>query len=498
MTGPQTAAPPPRRLAHRVPVRLRQHWRLLAALVTVSVALAVVFGNTMIRPYITGDITVMTSEITDNITGTVDLFDPDVEHTLVVDITPAEYRTMLSAYEKDGEKKWVTADITIDGTVIADAAVRLKGNSTLMGLRGDGPPGAPGKGGEPEPGGSSAHKPDAPGTPGGPDGVDPMAMFVGADPDDPTSLPLLISFAENAAGRGYQGMTELSVRPGSPVLNEALALSLTAATGQPTQRYTYAAYTINGQTSTRLLLEHPDEAYAESLFDSDGYLYKADAGSSLVFKGTDQSSYSEQFQQINSAEHGNLAPVINFLQWLDHADQPEFDAHLADWVDVDSLARYLATQNLLVNADDMGGPGQNYYLWYDLRTERLSVLSWDLNLAMVGDAATGPDDEVTLPPPPPGLDLPEPPGGFEALFKGNPLKKRFLESKKFTPIRHHAYWQLFDQMYADGRAQRLLDRIVETIPVTDGLSREDLDASAQSLREWIDRRVTALEDLRAQ
>lgn len=44
---------------------------------------------------------------------------------------------MITAYEKDGAKKWVTADITIDDTPISDVAVRLKGNSTLMGLRPD-------------------------------------------------------------------------------------------------------------------------------------------------------------------------------------------------------------------------------------------------------------------------------------------------------------------------------------------------------------------------
>ncbi len=493
------SAPPPRRLVHRLPVRLRQHWKLLAALVVVTVSLAAAFGQTTIRPYITGDVAVMRSEITDNITGTVDLFDPAVEHSLVIDITPAEYQAMVSAYESDGEKKWVTADVTLDGTVIGDAAVRLKGNSTLMGLRGDFPPPGEGAGpAGPPPGGPPHVAPGAPGT-GPPPGDlkgDQMAMFHNADPEDPTTLPLLISFNENAAGRGYQGMTELSVRPGTPVLNEALALSLTAATGQPTQRFAYASYTINGQTTTRLLLEHPDETYAETLFDSPGYLYKADANSTLAFKGTDQSAYAEQFPQINSAEAGNLAPVINFLRWLEAADEGEFDAHLADWVDVDSFARYVATQNLLSNADDMAGPGQNYYLWFDLDTKKLSVLSWDLNLAMIGDPAIGPDDKVELPPPPPGLNLPEPPGGFEALFKGNPLKERFLASTAFAPAYHDAYWKLYDEIYADGRAQALLDRIAATIPLTDGLSGEDLDHAVRSMRDWIDQRVTRLEELR--
>ena len=65
-------------------------------------------------------------------------------------------------------------------------------------------------------------------------------------------------------------------------------------------------------------------------------------------------------------------------------------------MDVDSFARYAATMNLLVNGDDMAGPGQNYYLWYDLETKKISVVSWDLNLAMTGNATASPDDEVSI------------------------------------------------------------------------------------------------------
>lgn len=469
-------APPKRRLAHRIPVRLRQHWKVLALLVAVAIGLTATLGQTRIRPYITGDITIVQSEITDNIAGTVDLFDGDVPHTLTVDVTEAEYQQMISAYQKDGDKKWVTADIVIDGTLISDVAVRLKGNSTLMGL-----------------GGGRAGGPDAPpvgGEAGPPEGMAGMAV---ASAEDPTSLPLLISFDENADGRGYQGLTELSVRPGTPVINEALSLSLTAATGQPTQRYAYATYTINGHTTTRLLAEHPDEMYANSLFDTDGYLYKADANSRLEYRGPDQSLYAEQFKQINAADDGNLQPLINFLAWLQDADQTDFDAHLSDWVDTDSFARYLATQNLLGNGDDMGGPGQNYYLWYDLSTKKISVISWDLNLAMNGDAKTLPGEEVQIGPAP-GVEGMAP-GGQAPKF-GNQLKTRFLESEAWAPTYREVYWDLYDQMYGNGTASALLDDIAATVPVTDGLQEQSLSSAVDTVREWIAVRMDTLDAVR--
>lgn len=470
---------PKQRLAHRVPVRLRQHWKVFALLVVVAVGLTATLGPSRIRPYITSDVSIMQSEITDNITGTADLFDSGTPHTLVVDISDAQYQRMISAYEKDGEKKWVTADVVLDGTPISDAAVRLKGNSTLMGLRGDRgrPPGAPESGG-------------AGGAPGG------ITGMAAASGEDPTTLPLLISLDENAEGRGYQGLTELSVRPGTPVLNEALALSLTAHTGQPSQRYAYATYTINGQTTTRLLLEHPDEGYANSVFDSDGYLYKADANSRMEYRGFDQSQYADQFKQINAVDDGNLQPLINFLAWLDGADEKEFDAHLSDWVDTESLARYLATQNLLANGDDMGGPGQNYYLWYDLASEKISVVSWDLNLAMNGAATTKPGEDVKIGPPEGAEGMPL--AGGQAPRFGNQLKSRFRESAAWASTYRGAYWELYDQMFANGTAKALLGDIAATVPITNGLGGQQLSKEVNNIDQWITQRMESLDAARSE
>ncbi|MFC4604232.1 CotH kinase family protein [Rhodococcus kronopolitis] len=526
MTATNTAgAPAPKRkLRHRIPISLRQHWTLLVVFVTFVAIMATAFGNTRIRPYITGDASVIASEITDNITGTVDLFDDSVSHEVLLDITDAEYQDMITSFQSTGEKKWITADLTIDDTFVNDVSVRLKGNSTLRGVRGIGP-------------GSEGFQP-----PEGmeiPEGFNPMdAMGEQASEDDPTSLPLLISFNENEDGRAYQGMTELSVRPGSPVLNEAMSLSLTAETGQVTQRYAYTVYSINDSaTTTRLLLEHPDDGYANSLSESDGYLYKADANSRFKYTGDDQAAYADQFKQINAVDSGNLQPIINFLKWIDTASDEEFDAHLADWVDVETFADYLATQNLLVNGDDISGPGQNYYLWYDLDTEKITVISWDLNLAMQGDAATGPHDTVglSLPrlggtgdtAPGAGMTLPEgmippermtPPGnagvsneadaqsgqaklpgmgGPPGLHASNALKTRFLESDAFKLVYEDAYWELFDRMYSGGLASETLDRLTESIPVSDGLSAEDLQSSVDEMRTWINQRATVLIEQRA-
>ncbi|MFE3998426.1 CotH kinase family protein [Nocardioides sp. YIM B13467] len=541
MAEPDNVAPQPvprKRLRHRLPRSWRQHWKLVALLGVFSLALVVTLKDVGIKPYITGDVEIAAADITEDLAGTVDLFDPSVDHEVSIDITDVEYDDMVESYQKDGEKKWVTATVTIDGTVINDVAVRLKGNSTLMGLRGTGGAageGGPGRGGMQPPEGMEL--PEGMEMPEGmqmPEGMEPpegmempeggmaggpggggMGAMSQASADDPTSLPLLLSFNENVEGRAYQGMTEISVRPGSPVINEAMALSLTKAADLPTQDYGYAVYSVNGSdTTTRLLLAHPDENMANNLFDSPGYLYKADASSQLAYVDDDQSSYSDQFKQINASDDGTLQPIIDFLKWMDEADDEEFAADLDQWVDVDSLASYLAMQNLIVNGDDMGGPGQNYYLWYDLDSEKLSVISWDLNLAMQGDATAGPDDETGM-----GAGMgggmfgggnraAEDEGGAQegaapertqqagGIRGGNALKERFLASDDLKGVYTEAYWELFDKVYADGTAADTLNGLAESVPTSDSLSAEDLETAIDTMSDWVNQRTSALNKAR--
>ncbi len=424
------------------------------------------------------------------------LFADGAAHEVSIEWDEAAYADMIAAYGADGSKEWIQADITIDGTLVSDIGVRLKGNSTLRSLSGDG---------------NGANDNGARG--GG------AAVSSGISADVPESLPLLIDFDKYVDGQTYQGLTQLSLRPGSPVLNEALALALTEASGQATQRYAYTTYSVNGSaTQTRLLVENPDEAYADSLFDTAGVLYKSDAESSFTYQGDDLATYEEQFKQLNAKDTEDLQPIVDFLKWLSEASDEEFDAGLANWVDVQSFARYAATMNLLVNGDDMAGPGQNYYLWYDLETKKISVISWDLNLAMTGNATASPDEEVSIgggggggvgmqrpgnenddagAPPAgdgpgsteAGADAGARPGGGRG---GNELKERFLASDAFASLYNDAYAELYEQLYASGTAAGLLDRIAAVVPSSDGLTREELAEHTDTLRTFIQERTEAL------
>lgn len=416
-----------------------------------------------------------------SITGAVELFDAKASHNVSIVWDEDDYDTMIAAYETDSDKAWISANITIDGTLIENVGVRLKGNSTLRGLGGTDAGGGMGPGGAAD----GAMPTDLPtdraniGGGGPPAGVGGMGASAEISADDPASLPLLIRFDKYVDGTEYEGLTQLALRPGTPVINEALALSVTAATGQSTQRYAYTTYSVNGSaTQTRLLLENPDEAYGESIDDGNSVVFKADAESSFSYQGDDLSVYEEQFKQLNKTDTQDATPIVSFLKWLDAADDTTFDTELDNWVDVESFAKYAATQNLLANSDDMAGPGQNYYLSYELATKKISVISWDLNLALSGNATASPDESLTMG------------GGGKG---GNTLKTRFLASDSFKKVYDSAYQELYTQVYAEGTASSLLATITESIPASEGLTEEEIAEKSKTLGTFLTQRGEALE-----
>ncbi|WLP87677.1 CotH kinase family protein [Corynebacterium stationis] len=364
---------------------------------------------------------------------------------------------MLSTFREDGEKEYIRADITIDGTLIEDVGLRLKGNSTLQSLSNN--------------------------SMGGGGGGGMTQLFE----DNPEELPWLISFDEYEEGRAYQGMTEIALRPaasGSEVaINEALALELTAESGQITQDYTFTSVTVNGsESAARIVVDAPDTEWADEL--GSGVLYKARAGGSLDYVGDDPTEYEDSFKQINAEGAYDLQPVMTLMKFLNESTDEEFAEELDDYVDTESFAKYLATQEILSNNDAMDGPGNNYYLWYDTTEKQFTVLSWDLNLALFGrgggmgggvggmqqDTETGTatdiDDTATTGEMPALLDGMEMPGGEEGEGAGPSggsdsgiLKERFLDNEEFYAMYEQAYAELYEQLIASRYAEETLNEL---------------------------------------
>ncbi|MBB4795878.1 spore coat protein CotH [Streptomyces nodosus] len=506
-----------RRLRDRLPLRLRHHWKPVATLGLGLAAMVYFLGDARISPYVTSSSRVEADGITENVGGPVDLYDTSVSHSIQLTYQQTDFDKMMKEFRDDGTKDYIEADLVIDGVYLNDVGIRLKGNSTLMSLRGD--KGMPGGG---------RNLPDAPqgaqaGAPGGMGGFGGMGGMTQYDLSEkkPEELPWLVKVDEFVEGRAYQGEREISLRPGSNgqvPLNEALSLSLIGKSGQKAERYAFTELRVNNRpTATRLMVESPDTDYAEDVADGHGVLYKAKAGGSFTYRGDDPTDYESSFKQLNKKGSQDLEPVMKLIKWADRASDEEFARDLHLYMDVDSLAAYLATQNLLLNFDDMAGPGKNYLLWYDLDTQKFSVLGWDYNLTFSGDATAGPKDSISNLPQQAPSRAPEgkpdatlggmPSGMPEGLPSGMPggmngkdgpgglmghvLKTRFLESDAFEDVYLKAYRALYQKFYRSGTAVEELQSIADQARSA-GAGSKELDTAVTQLKTTVTDRAVAL------
>ncbi|MFG3087122.1 CotH kinase family protein [Streptomyces antibioticus] len=522
-----------RRLRDRLPVRLRQHWRPTAALGVGLASMVWFLGDARISPYVTSSSRVEADAITENVEGTVDLYDTSAEHSIQLTYQQTDFDKMMKEFKEDGTKDYIEADLVIDGVYLNDVGIRLKGNSTLSSLRGGGrgmPGGGEGGlgGGRELPEGAQGGAPGGgQGGAGGMGGMGGMVQY-NLSAEKPEELPWLVKIDEYVEGRAYQGEREISLRPGSNgqvPLNEALSLSLTEKSGQKAERYGFTELKVNNRPAvTRLMVEAPDTDYADDVADGNGVLYKAKASGSFEYRGDDPTEYESSFKQLNKKGSQDLEPVMKLIKWVDSASDEEFARDLDQYVDVESLAAYLAAQNLLLNFDDMAGPGKNYLLWYDLDTKKFSVLGWDYNLTFSGDATAGPDDSISMggggmPGGGAGQEgLPEgapegfpeglPEGAPEGMPEGMPggrqggggggggsmqhaLKTKFLAADAFDDVYKEAYRELYRKFYGSGTAAKELKAVAEQAR-DNGARSEELDTAVTRLTKTVTDRTAAL------
>ncbi|MBN2113172.1 MAG: CotH kinase family protein [Acidimicrobiia bacterium] len=503
----------------RLPLSWRRHWKLVV--VSAVTLLALVFALGGVRPAARTDAGGHPRK--GDIAGTVDLFDETQVHTIAIAFDTADYEAVAAEFAATGDKEFFQGDVVIDGTPVRDVGIRLKGNSTLFG---------------PGPGAWA---------PGENQEAAPTHPIVGQDPAD---LPWLISFGEYIGGQTYQGHEAIAVRPAGlqgtmeTALNEALSLSLIDLAGEPAEEAAYAALSVNGSAATlRLIVQEPGVSLGADHFGTAGALYKAQSGGSFTYRGLDPDEYDGSFRQVSGEGQVDLTPLIEFIRWVEESSDEEFAAGLEERLDVDSFAHYLALHNLLLDFDDMSGPGQNYYLWWEADTGAFTVVSWDLNLSWSGDPAQGPFEEGSFSPAgaadvvpgggtarPPGGHapgggvpsgaglpggLPSPPGagpipggerpdggaglrpgreGTPAVATGHLLEDRFLEVAAFRGLYEEAYRSLYRQLFAEGIALEVLDGWAQTLAGGAGelIDIAILDDDVARLRRLITERTAAL------
>lgn len=383
----------------------------------------------------------------------VALFDGSIVHNIEVSFDDAAYDEMIETFATTGDKSWIGATIVVDGTTFEDAGIRLKGNSSLFGLN---------------------------------------ASTAG----DPEDLPWLIRLDKYVDDQAYQGYTDIVIRSSSTetALNEAVAQELLDLAGLANQDPISTTFTVNGgETELRLALEHPDDDWDDANFDNDdGALYKADSEGDYSYRGDDAGAYDDIFDQ--KAGDDDLEPLIDFLEFTNNTDDATFSADLGDYLDLDAFATYMAFQDLVGNADDINGRGNNSYLHYDYEAEQFTVVNWDLNLAFntANVNGGGPGAEIGAE----GAGRPErrdgagPGAGGAAGGPGdqsNVLVDRFMADDEFAELYKAKTDELRESLFTSGAADDILATWVELLSAdaTQLVDAATLDAEAAAIATYL-------------
>jgi len=283
-----------------------------------------------------------------------ELFDSSIVHELTVTFSQEDYDAMIETYKTSREKDWIEAAVTIDDQTYENVGIRLKGNSSIQGLLGGGRAGG---------------------------------QTQVSSADEPEGLPWLIRLDKNVDGQNHQGIVDLVVRSNNSktALNEAVSLELLEAAGLASQDAIAVRFSVNGgEAVLRLVTEHPDDVWMTENLGYTGALYKAESTGDYSYRGTDPEAYDEVFDQEAGKDNTDLTPLIEFLDFINNADDATFNSELPERLDIDSFATYLAMEELLGNFDDIEGPGNNSYLYYDPAGGIFTVVPWDHNLAFGG------------------------------------------------------------------------------------------------------------------
>ncbi len=246
---------------------------------------------------------------------------------------------------------------------------------------------------------------------------------------------LKIDLNQFAKGQKFAGLSQLNlhnaVRDPS-FMNEAIAYRLFREGGVPAPRTAYAKVfiTVPGKHDRRYfglydLVEDVDSAFVKDHFEtSKGALLKPVTGNLFSDLGEDWKNYNQTYDPKGELSKEQQQRIIEFCKLVSSADDVQFAAKVADYIELENFARYMAITTWLSDLDGILGPGQNFYLYLQPKTQKFAFIPWDQDQAF-GQFPRGTEEERE------NLTIQKPWSGenrfLARIFKVEAFKKAYLQ-----------------------------------------------------------------------
>lgn len=206
--------------------------------------------------------------------------------------------------------------------------------------------------------------------------------------------PLKIDLNRFVRGRKLQGRTKLNLSNAfldPAFMKEKLAYDIYRAAGLATPGVGWAniTLTVEGLVEKKklgvyVLIEQVDERFIESNLgeaSKDSLLMKPEQVDDWEYLGENPEAYERYDIKLGEKNTDQIGRFAELLRIIEQAPDDEFEREIAQRMDLDQFAAYLAATSLLANIDSYIGMPHNYYLLMDRRDGKLRMLPWDLNEA---------------------------------------------------------------------------------------------------------------------
>ena len=264
------------------------------------------------------------------------LFQEGTVSEINIEIEEADWQKLL---ENPLAEEYYRADVTINGELMGNTAIRTKGNTSLT--------------------------------------------SVANSDSDRYSFKLDFDYYDDNGN--YHGLRKLCLNNNygdNSNMREYICYQIMADMGLPVPQCGYSHITVNGEEwGLYLAVEAVDEVFLQTRFaDATGDLYKPEGmggtGADLVYRGDDISAYTNLNLKTN-LESSDGSEIIALMKALESGEG------LEEVLDLENALKYIAANVALANFDSyLGGTTHNYYLYEENGV--FSVIPWDLNLAFGG------------------------------------------------------------------------------------------------------------------
>jgi spore coat protein H len=238
------------------------------------------------------------------------------------------------------EFKYVHADIEFQGQTLKDVGVRFKGNGTFLESR------------------SSLKR------------------------------SLKINLNHYVKGQKFAGVTTLDLQNNvtdPSEMNEVLAYRLYHDAGVAAPRTSYARVfvTVPGKHDHQYfglysLSENVDKEFIRANFGNVvGAIFKPVTPDLFGDMGDDWKVYLQTYDPKTAVTDAQSARVIEMCKLLTNSSDADFAGKIANFIDLEQFARYLAVTVWVSDLDGILGPGQNFYLHLNPTTNHFTFIPWD-------------------------------------------------------------------------------------------------------------------------